>query len=139
MRTVCYLPDRRMPFAAVLADCLVVVLAFPVATLLAAPEVVAGEATRSVVGVLPLALLLLNMLVILLDPPEPPVLNVPRAIVAGAWRATLLFIGLLWVLVLSGQAAAVPVGLFILAWGCLVFASAILCTVRLVLARRIAI
>ncbi len=129
--------DRRLPFAAVLADCVAAVLAFPLAAMLVAPEVMAAEETRAVLRTLPWALLILNMIVVLFDPPEPPVWSVPRAVVAGIWRATLLFIGLLWVLVLAGQAAAVPVKLFVLAWGALMVASATLRTLRLVFARRI--
>jgi hypothetical protein len=132
-------PDRRLPFSAALVDCVIGVLAFPVATMLVAPEILAGEDTQAALGVMPLALVLLNVLVILINPPEPPVWNVPRAIVAGVWRATLLFIGLLWALVLSGTAAAVPVGLFVIAWGCLVLASAVVRTLRLAVARRIPI
>ncbi len=137
MRTVSAIPDRRLPFAAVLADCLACALVFPMAALLVAPGVLAGEATGRTLPLLPVGLLLLNVLLILLDPPEPPVWNVPRAIIAGTWRATLLFIGLLWVLVLRGQGAVVPVGLFMIAWGCLVLAIATLRTLRLVLGRRI--
>ena len=130
-------PDRRVPFVAVLGDCLAGVLAFPVATLLVEPALLVDERTQSVLAVLPWALLLLSMVVILFDPPEPPVWNVPRAIVAGVWRATLLFIALLWVLVMSAEAAAVPVGLFMIAWGCLAAAMAVMRTLRLVAARRI--
>ena len=137
MPAVHLFPCRRLPFAAVLADCVAAVLAFPVAAVLVAPEVVVGEETRAVLGMLPWALLLLNMIVVLFDPPEPPVWSVPRAVIAGIWRATLLFIGLLWVLVLSGQAAAVPVKLFVLAWGGLMIASAVSRTLRLLAARRI--
>jgi hypothetical protein len=137
MPAVHLVPDRRLPFAAVLADCLAAVLAFPVAAMLVAPEVVAAEEARAVLRALPWGLLLLNMIVFLFDPPEPPVRSVPRAVVAGIWRATLLFIGLLWVLVLSGQAAVVPVKLFVLAWGGLMMASAVSRTLRLLAARRI--
>jgi hypothetical protein len=137
MHAALVVPDRRLPFSAVLGDCVASVLAFPVATLFVAPELLEDEATRTVLAVLPWALILLNMVVILFDPPEPPVWSVPRAVVAGVWRATLLFIGLLWVLVLSAEAAAVPVGLFMIAWGCLTAAMAILRTARLLAARRI--
>ena len=137
MPAVHLVPDRRLPFAAVLADCVAAVLAFPVATMLVVPEMLATEETRAVLRTLPWALLLLNMIVVLFDPPEPPVGSVPSAVVAGIWRATLLFIGLLWVLVLSGQAAAVPVKLFVFAWGGLMMASAVSRTLRLLAARRI--
>lgn len=137
MQAAYVVPDRRVPFMAVLGDCVASVLAIPIATLLVAPELLDDEAIQAVLAVLPWALLLLNMVVILFDPPEPPVWNVPRAVVAGVWRATLLFIGLLWVLVLSAEAAAVPVGLFMIAWGCLAAAMATLRTLRLVVARRI--
>jgi hypothetical protein len=135
--TMCTIPDRRLPFAAVLGESVACVLAFPVAALLVSPAVLDGEATQAALPLLPIALLLLNALLILLDPPEPGVWNVSRAIGAGVWRATLLFIGLLWTLVLTGQGGAVPVGVFIVAWGCLVAASAILRTLRLLGARRI--
>lgn len=135
MSIVSAVPDRRLPFSMALVDCVIGVLAFPAAAMLVAPEVLSREGTQAALGVLPLGLLLLNMLVILLNPPEPPVWNVSRAVLAGVWRATLLFIGLLWVLVLSGAAAAVPVGLFIVAWGCLALATTIVRTVRLVLVR----
>lgn len=131
------IPDRRLPFLAVLGDCVASVLAFPAAALLVDPALLEGEATRAAVAALPLALLLLNVLLVLLDPPEPPVWNVPRAITAGIWRATLLFIALLWALVLTGHGGAVPVGLFVLAWGCLAAASAVLRTLRLLACRRI--
>lgn len=136
MPTAYLVPDRRLPFVAVLADCVACVLVFPVASELVPPGVLPGDAGRAALAVLPLALLLINMLIILLDPPEPPVWSVPRAIVAGVWRATLVFICLLWTLVLSGHAGAVPVGLFITAWGCLVAATATLRTLRLLLTRR---
>ena len=131
------IPDRRLPLSAVLADSIACALVFPLATLLVAPAMLEGEAIRAALPLLPYALLLLNALLILLDPPEPGVWNVPRAIGAGVWRATLLFIGLLWTLVLSGQGGAVPVGLFVLAWGCLVGLCAILRAWRLLSARRI--
>ena len=131
------IPDRRLPLAAVLGDSVACALAFPAAALLVTPAMLAGEAAQATLPLLPIALLLLNALLILLDPPEPGVWNVSRAIGAGVWRATLLFIGLLWTLVLTGQGGAVPVGIFIVAWGCLVAASATLRTLRLLGARRI--
>lgn len=131
------IPDRRLPFSAVLGDALACALAFPLATLFVAPVMLEGEAIRAALPLLPYALLLLNVLFFLVDPPEPAVWNVPRAIGAGVWRATLLFIGLLWTLVLSGQGGVVPVGLFIVAWGCLVALSAVLRAWRLISARRI--
>jgi hypothetical protein len=131
------IPDRRLPFPAVLGDSIACVSAFPLAALMVAPAMLEGEAIRAALPLLPYALLLLNTLLILLDPPEPAVWNVPRAIVAGVWRATLLFIGLLWTLVLTGHGGAVPVGLFVTAWGCLVALSAGLRTWRLISARRI--
>lgn len=130
-------PDRRVPFLAVLGECVASVLAFPLAVPMVAPELLHDEATQTVLAMLPWALVLLSVVVILFDPPEPPVWNVPRAIVAGVWRATLLFIGLLWVLVLSAAAAAVPAGLFMIAWGCLAAAMAALRTLRLVVAQRL--
>ncbi len=130
-------PDRRLPLSAVLGECVACVLAFPLAALLVDPAMLAGEATRAALPLLPYALLLLNVLLVLLDPPEPAVWNVPRAITSGVWRATLLFIGLLWTLILSGNGAAVPVGLFVVAWGCLVAASAVLRSLRLLGSRRI--
>jgi hypothetical protein len=137
MPTAFLVPDRRLPFVAVLADCLVCVLVFPVAAVLAAPVVPTDDGGRRALAVLPLALLLINLLIILLDPPEPLVWSVPRAVLAGVWRATLVFICLLWTLLLSGHAAVVPVGLFMTAWGCLVVATAILRALRLLLVRRI--
>jgi hypothetical protein len=135
--TLSTIPDRRLPLSAVLGESIACVLAFPVAALLVAPAMLDGEATRAALPLLPIALLLLNALLILLDPPEPGVWNVSRAIGAGVWRATILFIALLWTLVLTGQGGAVPVGLFIVAWGCLVAASAILRAWRLICAKRI--
>lgn len=129
-------PDRRLPFAAVLGDCLACALAFPVAALLVPPAMTEGAAAEAALAVLPLGLVLINVLVILLDPPEPLVWSVPRAALAGIWRATLLFICLLWSLVFTGHAAAVPVGLFMVAWGCLVVATAVLRVLRLLLAPR---
>lgn len=138
MPPICYtVPDRRLPFVAVLGDCVASVLAFPLAALLVDQAMLAGEGTGAAVAALPLALLVLNVVLVLLDPREPGVWNVPRAISAGIWRATLLFIALLWTLVLSGNGDAVPVGLFVLAWGCLAAASAVLRTLRLVGSRRI--
>lgn len=138
MSSICYtIPDRRLPFLAVLGDCVASVLAFPLAALLVDPAILAGEGTREALAALPLALLALNVVLVLLDPREPGVWNVPRAITAGIWRATLLFIALLWTLVLSGNGGAVPVGLFVLAWGCLAAASALLRTLRLLACPRI--
>jgi hypothetical protein len=131
------IPDRRLPLAAALAESVACVLAFPIAAVIVGPAMLEGEAIRAALPNLPIALILLNALLILLDPPEPPVWNVSRAIGAGVWRATLLFIGLLWTLVLSGQGGAVPLGLFVTAWGCLVAASAGLRTARLLTAKRI--
>lgn len=135
--TALTIPDRRVSLLAVVGECVACVLAFPLAALLVDPAILAGEATRAALPLLPLALLLLDVLLILLAPPEPPVWNVPRAITAGVWRATLLFIGLLWTLILSGNGGAVPVGLFVIAWGCLVAACAALRSLRLLGARRI--
>lgn len=137
MHAALVVPDRRLAFLAVLGECVASVLAFPVAAFIVTPELLVDEATRTVLAVLPWALILLTVVVILFDPPEPPVWSVPRAIVAGVWRATLLFVGLLWVLVLSAAAEAVPVGLFMVAWGCLAAAMAALRTARLLIARRI--
>lgn len=131
------IPDRRVPLAAVLADSLACALAFPIAAMLLEPARVAGENVLAVLPLLPLGLLLINAIVILLDPPEPPVWSLARAVVAGAWRASLLFIALLWTLILSGAAAAVPVALFIVAWGILMVAIAALRLARLLTCRRI--
>ncbi len=131
------IPDRRLPLVAALGESVACVMAFPLAAVVVGPAMLEGEAIRAALPNLPIALILLNALLILLDPPEPPVWNVARAIGAGVWRATLLFIGLLWTLVLSGQGGAVPLGLFVIAWGCLVAASAGLRTARLLTARRI--
>jgi len=130
-------PDRRVPFLAVAGDSVASAAAFPLATLLVDPAMLADEATRATLPVLPLALIVLNVLLVLLDPPEPGVWNVPRAITAGIWRATILFIALLWTLVLTGHGGAVPLGFFALAWGCLAAASAVVRTLRLLGARRI--
>jgi hypothetical protein len=130
------IPDRRLPFLAVLGDSVVCAAAFPLAALLVDPAILANEAAQAVL-VLPWALVLLNVLFVLFDPPEPAVCNVPRAITAGIWRATVLFIALLWTLVLTGHGGAVPVGFFVLGWGCLAAQSAVLRTVRLLALPRI--
>ena len=138
MSSSCYtFPDRRLPFFAVLGDSLACVVAFPLAALVVASGIVDGESTRAVLSALPIALLLLNVLVVVVDPREPPAWSVPTAVMAGVWHATLLFIGLLWVLVLAGRGGAVPVGLFVVAWGCLVALSALVRLARVVTARRI--
>ena len=138
MPPICFtIPDRRVPFLTVLGDSVASAAAFPLAVLLVDPAILAGEATRAALAVLPLALIVLNMLLVLLDPPEPGVWNVPRAITAGVWRATVLFIALLWTLVLSGNGGTIPAGLFIIAWGCLAATSAVLRTLRLLGTRRI--
>lgn len=138
MSPICLtIPDRRVPFLAVLGDSVASALAFPLAALLVDPAMLADAATRAALPVLPLALIVLNVLLVLLDPPEPGVWNVPRAITAGIWRSTVLFIALLWTLVLTGHGGAVPLGLFVLAWGCLAAASAVLRTLRLLGTRRI--
>lgn len=137
MSSVYLLSDRRLPFSAVLAEFLAVVLVFPLAAKLVAPALVSGAATQALLPQLSIALLLINAMIVLLDPPEPPVWNVARAIVAGAWRATLLFIGLLWLLIFTDNGGTVPVGLFVIAWALAVAASALLRAARHLLARRI--
>lgn len=133
------LVDRRLPLLAVLADCVALVLVFPLAALLVAPELLTGDHARSVQETLPWALLLLNVIVILLDPPEPRVWSVSRAVIAGIWRSTLLFMGLFWLLMISGHAAVVPVNVFVVAWGCSMIATAILRTVRLLFTQHVQI
>jgi len=139
MRDFYHIPDRRVPLAAVLADAAACALVFPLAASLMDPARLEPEPVRAALAALPVALLLINAIVVLLDPPEPPVWSVPRAIVAGAWRSTLLFIALLWTLILTGAAGAVPVGLFIIGWGLLTGIGATLRTIRLITCQRIPI
>lgn len=139
MRDLYHIPDRRVPLAAVLADSVACALVFPLAASLIEPARLDPERVMATLSMLPVALLLINAIVVLLDPPEPAVWSVPRAIVAGAWRSTLLFIALLWTLILTGAAGNVPVGLFIIAWGLLTGIGAALRTIRLITCQRIPI
>ena len=136
MATVYFIRDRRRPFASVLGDCLVAVLAIPMAAWLAAPDLPGAEAA-ALLRRCALALLLLNLVVYFLEPTESAVWSVPRAIIAGAWRASLMVTGLVCVLLSSGEAGRVPLGLLLLAWGALALGMAAARVIRLVTSRRV--
>jgi hypothetical protein len=129
--------DRRLPFSAVVGDCVAGAISFPVAVSLMPASIIAGEDTQATVAVLPYAMLLLTILLTLLDPPEPPVWNFPRAVLAGIWRATLLFIALLWVLIFTAAGSTLPLALFVTAWSILALVNATLRALRLATACRI--
>lgn len=129
--------DRRLTLPIALADIVVGAMAFPLAAIAVPSAMLASEATQSVLVVLPLGILLLNTMLVLTRLPEPPIWSVPRALTTGIWRATLLFMLLLWILLLTGSGSAVPLGLFAIAWGVLALASAMIRIAWLMQASRI--
>jgi hypothetical protein len=129
--------DRRLPFLAVVGDCIAGAMSFPVAMCLVPSSFIAGEDTLATLAVLPFAMLLLTVLITALDPPEPPVWNLPRAVLAGIWRATLLFMALLWILIFTAAGSTLPMALFVTAWAILALANSALRALRLATACRI--
>lgn len=135
----CSISDRRLTLPTVPADSVAGAMAFPPAAKVVPPAMLACEAVQSVLVVLPLALLLLSLLLVLSRLLEPPIRNVPHAITAGAWRTTLLFMLLSWILLLIGSGSALLLSAFAVAVAVLALVSALIRVSRLLHASRIPI
>jgi len=131
------IPDRRLTLSTVFLDFVAGALAFPLAALAVPPAMLDGEETRAVISALPFGVVLLSMLLVLVHPAEPGGWTVPQAITSGIWRATIVFMALLWVLIVTGGGSSVPLGLFSVAWGVLALAGVLVRIARLWLAPRV--
>ncbi len=131
------IPDRRLTLSTVFFDFVAGALAFPLAALAVPPAMLDGDETWAVISALPFGVILLSILMVLVHPAEPEGWTAAKAITNGIWRSTIVFMALLWVLIVTGGGRSVPLGLFIVAWGVLASAGALVRIARLWLAPRI--